>query len=151
MEAHRERFLEKVEKTDGCWLWNKATIRGGYGHFNYDKKMILAHRFSYYLHKECSLESIKGLVIRHSCHSPACVNPAHLSTGTQQDNMNDMVAAGRQARVSGRNNGNSKLTNEQVLAIRVAEGTFQAIAFQYGISARMVSYIKNKKYWAHLD
>jgi hypothetical protein len=34
-------------------------------------------------------------VVRHSCNTPACINPAHLRVGTQRDNMQDMIQAGR--------------------------------------------------------
>jgi len=143
LEEHSERFLSKVEMTDDCWLWNACKFRGAYGQFSYDKKMLQALRFSYCLHNNCSLVSISEFVIRHSCNNSGCVNPAHLSTGTQQDNINDMVAAGRQAR--GEAHGNCKFPDDIIRAIRAAEGSQRAIAARFGLSKSHVSDIKAGK------
>jgi hypothetical protein len=40
----------------------------------------------------------KGLIIRHKCDNPACINPLHLDIGTVQDNHNDMKERGRNYR-----------------------------------------------------
>jgi len=47
-----------------------------------------------YAHR-AAIDAPAGLVVRHLCHNPPCVNPAHLATGTQADNAADMVAADR--------------------------------------------------------
>ena len=52
--------------------------------------------------------------------------------------------------VKGQQNGQHKLTDEQVRAIRTDHRTQHAIAQDYGISRTTVSKIKNGKLWKHL-
>lgn len=50
----------------------------------------------------------------------------------------------------GKNNGNSKLTDEKVLAIFRAKGFQWQIGEEFGVCQQLVSLIKRKKIWAHL-
>ena len=36
-----------------------------------------------------------GQQANHKCHNSMCVNPRHMYIGTQQDNIRDMIKAGR--------------------------------------------------------
>lgn len=90
-----ERFWEKVEKTDGCWLWTASLTNKGYGEFRLNEPSpILAHRVAY----ELAHGPIPpGLFVCHHCDNPPCVRPDHLFLGTQKDNAQDMVRKGRHA------------------------------------------------------
>ncbi len=79
-----ERFWEKVNKTDTCWIWTANKIRG-YGHFKITpNKTVKAHRLSY----ELLVKPIpEGLTIDHLCRNKSCVNPAHLEPVTIQENI----------------------------------------------------------------
>lgn len=75
-----------------CWNWLKSKQHRGYGNVRYDGKWRMAHRVAYYTTKGPIPE---GNVVMHICDNPSCVNPKHLKTGTQSDNLRDMMAKGR--------------------------------------------------------
>ena len=145
-----QRFMSKVSICeDGCWLWLGGKDRDGYGLLEVDGKGFRAHRLAY----EHWHESIgEGLYVLHKCDNPSCVNPNHLWTGTQADNMADMYAKGRQALRRGENHGRSKLTVEQVCEIRVLgqDCTMAELARQYKVSPRLVAKILKNELWQHV-
>lgn len=83
----------------------------------------------------------EGRFVLHKCDVPSCVNPNHLFLGTNNDNVADMVAKGRQA---------SKLTKRQVLQIRADARSRREIAADYGVTTVCVGSIKRNAAWAHL-
>lgn len=87
-------FWAKAEKTAGCWIWTgDRHARDGYGRAQPPgRRLMKAHRVAYELvHGPIP----DGKVVMHTCDNPPCVNPAHLTVGTQLDNVNDMLAKGR--------------------------------------------------------
>lgn len=84
-----DRFFNKINKTETCWIWTAAQSSGGYGHFGGGASYaVRAHRVSWTI-KNAPIPP--GLVVRHKCDSRLCVNPDHLTIGTQQENMNDLA------------------------------------------------------------
>lgn len=89
------RFWEKVQKSDGCWVWTGATMksRGGYGAFNVGEHRVkYAHRFSWEIHNGPIPDR---MFICHHCDNPKCVRPDHLFLGDHWDNMADATFKGR--------------------------------------------------------
>lgn len=92
------RFFEKVRfAADGCWLWTGATIGPGYAQFRRGNRnhnvFAYGHHGAWILFRGPIPE---GTAVLHSCDNRLCVNPDHLFLGTQQDNVDDMIAKGRQ-------------------------------------------------------
>lgn len=77
---------------DGCWIWT-GRVAGtmDYGYMRCDGKDYYIHRLVY---ERMICEELPPIV-RHTCDTPRCWNPAHLVGGTQQDNINDMITKGR--------------------------------------------------------
>ena len=113
LEIQKLRFQSKINKTETCWLWTGNKLKGGYGLFKADKQR-LAHRVSYFY----ATGTYPTGVLRHSCDNPACVNPAHLTDGTQQENIDDMMLKGRYVKSYGERNGHAKLTNQRAKELR---------------------------------
>ena len=87
----------------GCWIWlGSHDKKTGYGTASIGGKTVGAHKL-FLIDKLISqgkvLEALRlesaALKTRHKCDNRACVNPEHLETGTQRDNLNDMVNRGR--------------------------------------------------------
>ena len=76
----------------GCWLWTGSINNMGYGMLRINGKRMLAHRAAY----EAAVGSIPaGLFALHECDTPSCVNPDHITLGTQTDNMRQAAQRGR--------------------------------------------------------
>ena len=93
------RFWTKVERQDPdvCWFWTGKLNDRGYGRFRIGGHWVRVHRFAY--------ETLVGpipahLEIDHRCHNAdlaclggraclhrRCVNPAHLETVTNHENI----------------------------------------------------------------
>lgn len=143
-EALARRFWSKVIKREGCWGWTGDTRWDGYGRFRYLRKAVFAHRVSYELHHG---PIPAGMGVMHSCDTPECVNPAHLSLGSHDDNMLDKRLKGRCQ---------SKVTPAQVREMKEAfktsyHGQNRDLGAKYGISSAQVSSIRTGKRWTHIN
>ncbi len=113
----------------------------GYGQINVNGRAAYAHRVSYELHKG----PIGASFVLHSCDNRKCVNPAHLSLGSFDDNMADMVSKSRQAHSE--RNPHAKLTSDQVRAIRQEVGSNRLVASRYNVSPGTISMIRSGRIW----
>lgn len=84
------RYAELSPDECHVWPWNYGSH--GYGVIG---RSTLAHRDEYCHYHGVAEAAISSLVIRHACDNPRCVNPLHLETGTQADNIRDMHLRGR--------------------------------------------------------
>jgi hypothetical protein len=97
-------FLKWFTPGDGCWEWQGAIDRDGYGIFSYAGKTSRAAREALAFDGR---DPGNGFACHH-CDNPRCVRPSHLFVGTNRDNMQDMVQKGRNPNRFGPNNPNWK-------------------------------------------
>jgi hypothetical protein len=140
------RFWVKTElRANGCLEWTAGVFRCGYGQIRDKGRNKYAHRVAW----ELTVGPVPdGLWVLHSCDNRRCVNPAHLYVGTAAVNSGDMVAKGRQCRGEGHHK--NKLTADSVLAIRADTRPRTVIAEEHGVTAHMISLIRNRRAWTWL-
>jgi predicted DNA-binding protein YlxM (UPF0122 family) len=154
MSAAKKRKIIKYRKlNNGCIITtNIYRTSSGYPVVSIKNYPIRLSRFVYCKKHKIKLDDIKGLVVRHSCDNPKCVNPEHLLIGTNADNSRDMVVRGRNHR--GENVHNSKLTNKNALKIKslLSQGKLreQDIADKFGVSKSAINSIRNKRNWVYI-
>lgn len=158
-----QRFWSGVDKSGGpnaCWPWTRCKNNMGYGRCRTNYREALAHRIAYTL----SIGPIPdGLFVLHSCDNPLCCNPAHLSLGTQTDNIRDCVRKGRnvaavhpQHVARGERVSTAKLTAATVSAIR-REYTSPPypnqlqLASKYNVHNSTISVVVRRQGWTHVD
>lgn len=144
------RFWANVDTSggpDACWLWTGNTHKG-YGIIAVHRTRG-SHRVSYELANGPIPE---GLHVLHACDNRRCVNPVHLSLGTNAENCLDRKLKGRGADKRGEKHHLARLTNADVLEIRrtARPGNHASIAERFGISRKYVSDIVHKQRWAHV-
>jgi len=103
------------------------------------------HRLVLMAFKGVPAEDLDGL---HNDGNHLNNRPENLRWGTHTDNMRDKKVHGTE--VLGHAKWNSKLTEEQVLAIRSDNRPGRVIGKEYGVSQVTVIFIKKRKTWKHL-
>lgn len=127
-----------------CWDWKGTVMKNGYAYIHADNRMYRANRASY----EVFVGPIPdGAVVRHRCNRRKCVRPDHLITGTQRQNLADMIGARRSA--NGERNARAVLTDRDVDNIREAYAgrstTYKALGAEYGVDASTIGLIVRRK------
>lgn len=103
----RERFMENVDVSDGCWTWKgKPSATSGYGRVRSGGVTLLAHRVAWII---LVGRIPDGMVLDHLCHNAdltcrltqtcphrLCVRPSHLEVVTPGENSR---RAGRRRRL----------------------------------------------------
>lgn len=150
LESIADRFWAKVRVTNGCWTWQAATDRKGYGLFKMSGKTIGAHRAAWIItngwkpiHPECA--------VMHKCDNPSCVRPDHLLIGSNADNMADKVFKGRQASGQKTVSGNAKLSPDKVRRIRASKERTGILADALGVSGAAIRFVRAGATWRHVE
>lgn len=140
-ESFERRFLSRVTKTKTCWIWNGLRAKNGYGRISFGGKSTtgLAHRASWIFHNKRKIP--KGMEVLHSCDNPPCVNPNHLSLGTQVENLSQAIKRGRC--LIGEDHPGAKLSNKDVRVVKrlLGEINRKSIAKMFGVSSTLIDRI----------
>jgi hypothetical protein len=144
-------FYRKVSNADDCTVcneWQGKLDEHGYGRVNASNTNARAHRVAW---KLIYGAIPKNMCVLHSCDNRKCVNVHHLFLGTQDDNIADMLAKGRNSK--GEIHGKAKLSELDAKAVK---GLFSLgvsksdICATYDICRSHVSKIIRGANWASL-
>lgn len=144
----QSRILRHVHVSEnGCWCWTGCLSLHGYGKVTIRSlgyHGAKAHRVSY----EAFVGPIpEGHGVLHRCDNTKCVNPSHLFTGTQFDNMQDAALKDRTSK--GSSNHFAKLSESDIVAIILDNRLQREIAAYYGVTQSTISYVKSGHVWGH--
>lgn len=153
-----ERFeLSHVKglQSNDCWEWIAHRHIDGPALITVQGKQIPASRYAYSI---LVGEIPEGLIVRHTCDNPGCVNPRHLIVGTQLDNIQDMVDRQRQHHPIGELNPKAKISEANAKYIKEvwqkgSRGEYgsKALALRFGVCYVTIQEIGSGKRWSYLD
>lgn len=158
-----DRFWGKVDKKSSdifykgtrCWI---CPSKQRYASIWFSGVYLKAHRISWII----SYGDIPNKInILHHCDNTHCVNPSHLFSGTQLDNVHDMISKGRKWVGSGEKNPNHKITIDKVRELREIHKkhspferrgyNVNSLCKKYGISRTQFYSIVNYETWKEVS
>lgn len=130
-------FIANQKQIDnGCIEYTGELDKNGYGkcriYSNGKEQNIGAHRISYFLHYN---KDPYSLHVCHSCDNRKCVNPKHLSLGSNKDNASDRANKGR-------NNNRIKVNTEvltRIIKLYLEGHNYRQIAIRCNLNRTTVS------------
>ncbi len=145
-----DRAILASRKRGQCIEWTKAKDKDGYPLASpRQHTMMRLHRaICEWMYGRMESKA----VAMHRCDNPSCLNPAHLTPGTNRDNQGDMTAKYRGR--NGEKNGRAKLTESDVREIvrrrREGESAYN-LADVFGVDFLAVQRIMRGEIWSHLN
>ena len=133
-----------------CIIIDSHYVCKGYPKIKINGKMQLVSRMVY---KYCWGEIPDGMIIRHKCDNPGCINPSPLEIGSHKDNSDDKIKRGRyrHANSKGTKTPRCKLTEQDIIDIRNdKKSTNKELAAKYGVTHSAISCIRLYKSWKHI-
>ncbi len=142
---HRKE-IETIPDGDCSIVISHAPCRG-YPRIRRDNVTYKIHRYVW-IQKNGDIPD--GMVVRHTCDNPKCVNLDHLLLGTPRDNINDMLERNRQRK--GADINTNKLTEAEVLEIRKIgrSKTIVELGKMFNVTHGNISMILRRATWKHI-
>lgn len=143
-----------IDNVTGCHIFQGCKTKGGYGRIRVNGVHWMAHRYALHVHLKRPLK--EGCVVMHSCDNPSCVNPEHLSEGTQKENIEDCRSKGRMVRggSSGKRQSHTdklqKVFDKRLKAVLDADGTDAEVAKRLGLNIQWVKKARSGKLNMHV-
>ena len=135
--------VRSVRLSNDCIECDLGVTANGYCIIHEGGKYEYIHRLSY--------KHFKGVIpefvdVMHSCDNRRCWNPDHLSVGTRQNNLDDMVSKNRH--LHGEYNECAKLSYMDAIEIRDTVGsTISSLSRKYSVSRTTIrNVLKNLSY-----
>ncbi len=142
--------MDRITTPDDCWPWTGDRDRKGYGRIKVNGRWRQATHIA--LELSGFIIPAEFLQVRHYvCDNPPCCRPSHLTIGTPQDDRNDQISKGRQAR--GNRLPQAKLQNgyataDEIRRLYTAGGiTQKTLAQQFGIHPATIRRILRGETW----
>lgn len=136
-----------------CKITTRYKSEFGYGRLS---KVTYGEDYEHrWVYKQAHGEIPKGMVVRHTCDNPSCIEITHLVLGTHADNHQDAIDRNRAKPFPvyhGEEHPTSLLSEDEVRAIRNNKSlTQKELAGIYQVDRRTIGDIIARKSWKHLD
>lgn len=140
-----------AEDASKCHIWTRSKDTHGYGSILHKGRVFILPRLVWIL----TWGPIpSGMLVLHSCNTPACCNPGHLWTGTSADNVRDREKKGRGRQRKGEGQHKAKLKDCDIISIRqryAAGGVLQAdLGRSFGVGQNTISRVILRQTWKHV-
>ncbi len=134
---------------NGCLIANCSLDAHGYPSLSIGGKNYSLHRAV--IEVTSGKVPDRNEVVRHTCDTPRCINPAHLILGSVQDNSNDMVERGRSPR--GEKSAHSRLTEadvKEIVHLYLKGANYKSLAERFGVHRMTINDIFRRRTWRHV-
>lgn len=154
-ESLKVRLYGNVAKTDGgCWLWQGCVSPNGYGKIKIGPNSFDTHVISWRV-ASGGIAVPLGKLVMHQCDVRACINPEHLTVGTQSENMLHASAVGAMRNPKGSRHYRAVLNEtvvSEILSLK-REGKIgcRKIARLLGLRPSTVHSVIIRSSWKHVE
>lgn len=151
LQAKVDQHVDRAAGPHACWPWTGTRKDKGYGQFQLNNRILLAHRASYACATGHDIMDQPKILVLHGCDNRPCCNPAHLRTGTMRENTADAMERGSWSPPPRHGKRiNAVLTPEQALEIASnPKGLSRSqLSRRYAISDCTIGRIRSGRSWS---